>query len=76
MAQLPENSRHTHRPHPEFATGFADPQRMKRVVHSGVVGTEVGNFLGAYEPDPELDRGTLEHPRLLPDRPGLAVERA
>lgn len=28
----------------------------------GVAGTEVGSSLVQFEPDAELDRGTLEHP--------------
>ena len=39
------------------------------VVANDVAGVEGDNFLGASEPDPELDRGTLEHPRLSPIGP-------
>jgi hypothetical protein len=34
-------------PHPELPTGVADPPRMKLWQSEEVVGTEVGNFLGA-----------------------------
>ena len=61
--------RESYPPHPELPTGVADPPRMKLWQSEEVVGTEVGNFLGACSPDPELDRGTLEHPRLSPIGP-------